>query len=92
MATLLNKETVRVHSIAANEINTYTPQSAIDRYELAVSERNIRSLFVRFFDMSEPASSLEKNLDYLSDLKATLKRKVSNWERLNSLRLLPIPG
>lgn len=75
LATLLNKETVRVHSIAANEINTYTPQSAIDRYELAVSERNIRSLFVRFFDMSKPASSLEKNLDYLSDLKATLEKE-----------------
>ncbi|NLT94589.1 MAG: DUF2157 domain-containing protein [Clostridia bacterium] len=75
LATLMNKETVRVHSIAANEINTYTPQSAIQRYELAVSERNIRVLFVRFFDMNQPGLALEKNLDFLSDLKSTLERE-----------------
>ncbi|MGI6226314.1 MAG: DUF5693 family protein [Peptococcales bacterium] len=74
-ATLLNKEIVRVHSIAVNEMNTYTPQSAIERYELAVSERNIRSLFIRFFNMSEPSTGLEKNLKYLSDLKTTLENE-----------------
>lgn len=74
-ATLMNKELVRVHSIANNDMINYTPKSAIERFELAVSERNIRSLFVRFFNMKEPGMSLEKNLNFLGDLKATLEKE-----------------
>ncbi|MDK2824761.1 MAG: hypothetical protein PWP71_2679, partial [Clostridia bacterium] len=75
LATLLNKETVRVHSIAANDMVNYDPQSAIERFELAVSERNIRALFVRFFDMDQPSTALEKNLSYIADLKESLENR-----------------
>jgi len=74
-AALMNKEVVRVHSIAANDMVNYTPKSAIERFELAVSERNIRSLFVRFFNMEQPAQSLDMNLKYLSDLSAALEKE-----------------
>jgi len=74
-ATFMNKEAIRVHSIAANDMINYNPKSAVERFELAVSERNIRSLFVRFFNMEQPKEALEINLDYLSDLKQTLEAK-----------------
>lgn len=75
LATLLNKETVRVHSIAANDMVNYDPQSAVERFELAVSERNIRALFVRFFDMDQPSTALEKNLSYIADLQESLENR-----------------
>ena len=74
-ATFMNKETVRVHSIAANDMINYNPKSAVERFELAVSERNIRSLFVRLFNMDQPKEALEMNLTYLGDLKHTLEAK-----------------
>ena len=58
IAAYLNKETVRVHSIAQNEMINYTPDTALDRFELAVTERNHRGLFVRFFGMDRPANTL----------------------------------
>jgi len=86
-ATYMNKETVRVHSIALNDMVNYNPEKAIDRFELAVSERNIRALFVRFFDMEQPAAALENNLNYLEDLKAALEKQgytVGQVEQFNS--------
>ncbi|MFZ7101397.1 MAG: DUF5693 family protein [Peptococcaceae bacterium] len=74
-AALMNKETVRVHSIAANDMINYNPGSAVERFRLAVSERNIRSLFVRFFDMDQPAAALTKNLEYLEDLRTALEEE-----------------
>lgn len=72
LATLLDKETVRVHSISLNEMKTYNQKRAIDRFELAVSERNIRALFVRFFKIDQPAAALETNINYLNDLQEAL--------------------
>jgi len=74
-AASMNKETVRVHSIAANDMVNYNPQSAVERFELAVSERNMRSLFVRFFNMDQPQEALDINFKFLSDLKQTLEDK-----------------
>ncbi|NLW24775.1 MAG: hypothetical protein GXY91_05985 [Clostridia bacterium] len=84
-AVLLNKETVRIHSISLNEMKTYTPQAAIDRWELAVKERNIRTLFVRFFGMSVPAQALETNLNYLEQLKTTLEGNGYNIGRVKQI-------
>ncbi|NMA02246.1 MAG: hypothetical protein GX923_06750 [Clostridia bacterium] len=73
IAAYLNKETVRVHSIAQNEMINYTPDTALDRFELAVTERNHRGLFVRFFGMDRPAAALETNLAYFDNLKDRLE-------------------
>ena len=64
---------MRVHSIAQNEMINYTPDTALDRFELAVTERNHRGLFVRFFGMDRPAAALETNLAYFDNLKDRLE-------------------
>ena len=74
IAAYLNKEAVRVHSIPINEMPRYSPKTAIDRFELAVDERNIRALFVRFLDMEQPAGALEVNLAYFADLTARIEK------------------
>lgn len=72
-ASYLNKEAVRVHSISFSEMSQKSAKEAVDRFELAVSERNIRAMFVRLFDMLDPAGSLDKNLDYLESLKTAIE-------------------
>ncbi|MFZ5945128.1 MAG: DUF5693 family protein [Bacillota bacterium] len=74
-ATLNDKETVRVHSIAANDMVNYNPKSAVERFQLAVEERNMRALFVRFFNMDQPAKALDMNLQYIKNLKDTLENE-----------------
>ena len=39
---------VRVHSISTEEMNSMTNSKAIERFSLAIKDRNIRVLFVRF--------------------------------------------
>lgn len=39
---------------------------------LAARERNMRSLLIRFFDITSPGSALEENLDYLESIQTGL--------------------
>lgn len=41
---------------------------AIDRWNLAVRERNMRGLLVRFFEIAEPGYALKMNLNYLDKI------------------------
>lgn len=75
LAAYLDKEAVRVHSIGYSEMFNKTPTEVLDRLDLAVNERNIRALFVRFFNMNNPAGALDKNLDFLGNLKTTLENE-----------------
>lgn len=72
LGVLLNKDVVRLHTIANNEMTTYTQESAMDRWLLAVNERNMRCLLVRFFDIETPNLALTANLDYLEELQHQL--------------------
>lgn len=71
LAKLLDKQVIRLHSIAENEMGRYTPASAIDRYVLAAAERNHRALLVRPF----PPISLEKQEKFLDDLVSELQKE-----------------
>lgn len=73
LATYLDKEVIRVHSISSGEMVTMTPEVALERFELAVTERNTRAIFVRFFGMDNPAESLESNLSYVENLQNRLE-------------------
>lgn len=72
LAVLLNKDLIRLHTISNGEMGKFTADSAIDRWMLAARERNMRSLLVRFFDISAPATSLQNNLSYLETLRDSL--------------------
>ena len=65
----LDNNLLRAHAIAENEIRNYTNfQDAMDRYSLAVSERNIRYIFLRFYGLDNPAASMQSNIDLIADV------------------------
>lgn len=78
LGVLLDKEVVRVHTISNAEMSQFQgdtegerlqgEQQALDRWHLAVRERNMRGLLVRFFDIAEPSYALDMNLNYLDAL------------------------
>ena len=66
----LDNNLLRAHAIAENEIRNYTNfQDAMDRYSLAVSERNIRYIFLRFYGLENPAASTQSNLDLITNVR-----------------------
>lgn len=69
LGVLLNKDVIRLHTISNNEMGNMTPDSALDRWMLAARERNMRSLLVRFFDITTPGSNLQGNLDYVASIQ-----------------------
>ena len=72
LGVLLNKDVIRLHTISNGEMGNLTPDSALDRWMLAARERNMRSLLVRFFDITTPGSNLQGNLDYVASIQAGL--------------------
>ena len=66
----LDNNLLRAHAIAENEIRNYTNfQDAMDRYSLAVSERNIRYIFLRFYGLENPAASMVSNMDLITNVR-----------------------
>lgn len=66
------KNVVRIHSISENEMPQYFEEKALERFNLAVAERNIRALYVRFFGLEQPEAALERNLEFVGSIKADL--------------------
>lgn len=60
---------IRLHVAADNEMSTLTPQKALNRYLLAVKERNIRILFIKFFNSMD----FNANVDFISDVGGQLQ-------------------
>lgn len=72
LGVLLNKDVIRLHTISNTEMGNLTPDTALDRWMLAARERNMRSLLVRFFDITTPGSNLQGNLDYVASIQEGL--------------------
>jgi len=72
LASLLPERFLRAHSINETEMLGMSRQRALDRFVLAVRERNIRVCYVRLFAPSgpDPLSSAES---YVGTLTASLK-------------------
>lgn len=75
LAYLLDKNVVRVHAIAENELGRYNEPQAVERFRLAVAERNIRALYIRFFGLDQSIQALDRALDYVNLLKTDLERE-----------------
>ncbi|MGF7184600.1 uncharacterized membrane protein (UPF0136 family) [Desulfitispora alkaliphila] len=71
----VEKEAVRLHTISQSELNTMTESRAIQRFNLAVTERNNRLLLLRTFPSSEGGEQwLERNMNYMEQLTETLEK------------------
>lgn len=78
LGIMLDKDVVRVHTISNAEMSEFQGDTeeerlqgeaqAIDRWNLAVRERNMRGLLVRFFEIAEPGYALKMNLNYLDKI------------------------
>lgn len=101
LALLMNKDVVRLHTISNQEMSKFEGETqaqlasgmveAIDRWDLAARERNMRALLVRFFDIDAPGSSLQTNLTYLSHIKDNLKQAGftigGDYQQMDSLQV-----
>jgi hypothetical protein len=68
-------KTVRVMSLPPMYLAKLNPYSAIDKFRLAVRERNIRLIYLRpFWSGFNGKDIIETNLDYISTLRAELKK------------------
>lgn len=72
LGILLEKDVIRLHTISNNEMSKFEPDTALDRWMLAARERNMRSLLIRFFDITSPGTALEDNLEYLESIQSGL--------------------
>lgn len=75
LANALDKKVVRLHSIDPAQMATTSPQTAIDRYTLAVTDRNIRNILVRFVLDEESNTWLKDNVIYISKVKQSITAK-----------------
>ncbi len=67
LAEEMKEKVVRVHSIAENELRTMTQTASVERYMLAVKDRNMRSLFVRGYESGQK-ESWSKNVAYVKNI------------------------
>lgn len=75
IARLLNKNVVRIHSISETEMLKYDEDKALDRYMLAVTERNIRAIYVHFFGLEESGTALVRALAFTEELRAAIEEE-----------------
>ena len=66
------KNAVRLHSVSPEEMASMSADRALDRYVLAVNERNVRVLLVRFFQPLGSPSWLEDNVQFIRTLREEL--------------------
>ncbi len=72
LATALDGDVVRVHSISAEEMLQLDPRRAVDRFGLAVKERKVRLCYVRllFTAQDDPAAA---NRDHVATVAGALR-------------------
>ncbi|MEW5954167.1 MAG: DUF5693 family protein [Bacillota bacterium] len=94
LGLLLDKHMVRLHTMSSGEMLKYTPDQALDRYLLAVTERNMRVLLVRPVNSPGSRDPVQDNLLFIERLASELESegltvgKASTFGPLESSRLL----
>lgn len=83
LANLADKDVVRLHTISNDEMSKFEGETgesmdagiteALDRWDLAARERNMRALLVRFFSIDMPGTYYENNMAYLDALHTQLE-------------------
>lgn len=83
LANLTDKDVVRLHTISNAEMSNFEGDDhesmedgiveALDRWDLAARERNMRALLVRFFSIDMPGTYFDTNMTYLKELTGMLE-------------------
>lgn len=71
LAAAMDYQVLRLHSIVEKDMATMQEQKAVDRFQLATSERNISLIMVRFF----PKANVDTNIAYLDHISAAMAQK-----------------
>jgi hypothetical protein len=91
LAGRMGNQVLRAHAIAENELRKYANiQDAIDRYNLAATERNVRYVYLRFYGMENPAASMLSNIDLITVIRDGLSGeglRVGNPEPIPSFTI-----
>jgi hypothetical protein len=67
----------------------YNESAAIDRFKLAVSERNIRALYVRLFGIEQPETALDRGTKYITKIAGSMKEEGFTVGPVTSLPGIP---
>ena len=74
LASRFDYNLIRAHAISDNEIRRYSDfEVAMDRYSLAATERNIRIIYLRFQGLTNPAATMESNLELITGVREGLE-------------------
>lgn len=83
LANLADKDVVRLHTISNDEMSKFEGDNgasmdsgiteALDRWDLAARERNMRALLVRFFSIDMPGTYYDTNMAYLDAIHTQLE-------------------
>ncbi|MCL1848510.1 MAG: DUF5693 family protein, partial [Clostridiales bacterium] len=73
LAARMDNRVLRAHAIAENELRKYANvRDAMDRFNLAATERNIRYIYLRFYGLENPAASQMSNMELISTVREGL--------------------
>lgn len=86
---LLEKNVVRIHCLSENELKNTSPAEAIARYNLAVTERNIRALYVRLLGMEKPQGALEQSLLFIDRVAENIRAEGMTIGPVKNLASVP---
>ncbi len=75
LSKLLDYNVLRVHGISDSDKQKYPVEMVIQRYVRAVTERNVRVLYLNPYLKGEEGEPLQKNLEYISSLKTKLEER-----------------
>jgi hypothetical protein len=73
LAALLDKRVIRMHSVTDQEMQTIEPQELVDRLTLAVRERNMRILFLKFLPAPDSDRRFNINAGYMKNVVTRLE-------------------
>lgn len=95
LAARLDNHVLRAHAIAENELRKYANvRDAMDRYNLAAAERNIRYIYLRFYGLENPAASMISNMDLIAVIRDGLIGEgltVGDPQEIQSFRIPWLP-
>ena len=73
LASALKCRIIRTHSISQEEMTKTSPTRGLDRFTLAVTERNIRLCYIRLL-LQPQADLLQANNDYITSISSALSK------------------
>jgi hypothetical protein len=74
LAGLMDKEIIKVHSIAADEIKKVSLDEAVERFTRAAQERKVKLLYVRpFLPPQTAGAAVDYNLAYFNKIQNSLR-------------------